>query len=318
MIVSVIIPVYNAQNTLEECLDSIVNQHFPTKEFEVIAVDNNSTDKSMDIINSYAQVTSVFCGKSGPAAARNAGIHQASGELLLLTDADCVADPLWIQNFVDSYREFKNSKSEVLMIGGGIRGRNKNIWALLDDFCCWNQFHPKLKPRDIPVYFPSANICIPRDYITKIGGFNEELRYSEDYALCQEVIKDGYKIYFQPKASVNHINRIGFKEVLFHAVEWTSSHLQKLKMGIISPVKCGLLYYGLGTFFLVLRILYFCLKAGRFHSILFTPLIFLNQFLKSLSLLKTDHQYQKEERKKKKNKQHLHVCPVSKNYTTTI
>ncbi len=89
--VSVVIPVYNVEKYLGECLDSILGQDY--RDFEVILVDNNSTDKSYEICEKYARenpgVVRVYrCEKWGAAAVRNFGVEQASGEYLWFIDSD--------------------------------------------------------------------------------------------------------------------------------------------------------------------------------------------------------------------------------------
>lgn len=88
---SVIIPVYNVEEYLRECLDSILGQDYD--DFEVILVDNNSTDKSYEICEEYArkypEVVRVYrCEAWGAAAARNFGVEKARGEYIWFIDSD--------------------------------------------------------------------------------------------------------------------------------------------------------------------------------------------------------------------------------------
>lgn len=89
MLFSIIIPVYNAAHTLDKCLTSILDQTF--REFEIIAVDDQSTDQSLEVLQRYCtdprvRVASIPHG--GPGAARNAGLAVAKGEYVLFADAD--------------------------------------------------------------------------------------------------------------------------------------------------------------------------------------------------------------------------------------
>ena len=92
---SVIVPVYNAQAFLGECLDSLRNQDFD--DFEVLCVDDGSTDASRAIIESYAGLDARFRLVSqengGPSAARNAGIREAGGDYLTFLDSDDLLEP---------------------------------------------------------------------------------------------------------------------------------------------------------------------------------------------------------------------------------
>ena len=90
MRVSVIVPVYNTQNYLPECIDSVLAQTFG--DFELILVDDGSTDDSPQICDDYAardpRVRVIHQKNAGPAAARNAGLDHAQGEYILFADSD--------------------------------------------------------------------------------------------------------------------------------------------------------------------------------------------------------------------------------------
>ena len=110
--ISVIVPVYNVKDYLEECLDSLVNQ--TCKDKEIILVDDGSTDGSGRICDSYAEkykeVRVVHKENGGVSAARNTGIEQASGDSLMFVDADDRIHPQMLQ----VYEENKNSAWTVI------------------------------------------------------------------------------------------------------------------------------------------------------------------------------------------------------------
>ena len=88
--VSVIVPVYNTQDYLNECIDSVLNQSLA--DFELICIDDGSTDASLEILKDYEKKDNriqVFSQKnSGLAASRNAGLNVAQGEYVLFLDSD--------------------------------------------------------------------------------------------------------------------------------------------------------------------------------------------------------------------------------------
>lgn len=100
--VSIVIPVYNAATTLDRCLGSIFNQSY--QEFEIIAVNDASTDNSLEVLESYAKKDSRLTYSSiphgGVSAARNAGIPKATGEYLQFIDADDDFDPKYLEKMV--------------------------------------------------------------------------------------------------------------------------------------------------------------------------------------------------------------------------
>ncbi len=95
---SVIIPAYNAESTLPGLLDSLSNQGY-TEDFEVIVVDDCSTDSTVEICRRFG-CTLIACTKnSGPAVCRNLGAARAVGDFLIFTDSDCVVSSDWIECF---------------------------------------------------------------------------------------------------------------------------------------------------------------------------------------------------------------------------
>ena len=102
MKVSVIIPVYNAEKYVGECLDSLVQQELVGKdELEIIAVDNLSTDSSAEIIKKYKSVKLIKCARPGASAARNFGIGQATGDYVWFVDADDYIAPGAIAKLIE-------------------------------------------------------------------------------------------------------------------------------------------------------------------------------------------------------------------------
>lgn len=101
--ISVILPIYNMENYIEETLDSIVGQSF--KDFELLCVDDGSTDSSLSIIQSYCQTDSrikiISQNNSGPGAARNAGLDQARGDYVCMLDADDIYEEQMFRKMYD-------------------------------------------------------------------------------------------------------------------------------------------------------------------------------------------------------------------------
>src|SRR3989338_8668397 len=123
--VSVIIPVYNAEKTLKQCLDSVVSQDF--ENFEIIVVDNNSTDGSKGIIDSFLagrKVKYFFEEKRGRGAARNAGLRVARGEIIAMTDADCIVPTDWLKRLTEPVIQ---DQAQAVM--GFFEPAVKNFWA---------------------------------------------------------------------------------------------------------------------------------------------------------------------------------------------
>jgi glycosyltransferase involved in cell wall biosynthesis len=112
--VSVVIPAYNAETTIDACLAAFTRQTVPPDSFEVIVVDDGSTDATRARIATHPMARLLTQVNAGPAAARNLGVQHALGEIILFTDADCVPMENWIEQMLIPF-----SRSEVV----GVKGR---------------------------------------------------------------------------------------------------------------------------------------------------------------------------------------------------
>jgi glycosyltransferase involved in cell wall biosynthesis len=102
MKVSVVIPVYNEEEYLEHCLESLMNQE--EKPDEIIIVDNNSTDRSMEIARQYP-VRIILERQQGTSYARNAGFNAAQNEIIVRCDADTRPPPSWIKRIKENFAD---------------------------------------------------------------------------------------------------------------------------------------------------------------------------------------------------------------------
>lgn len=125
--ISIIIPIYNDEKYIVQCLDSIINQTY--KDFEVLCMDDGSTDNTVSILNSYAEKDHRFKifpnTHKGPGWQRNFGIENSNGDYITFMDHDDIVDPIWLEklyktlivNNVDvaccCYRKFNEEENSV-------------------------------------------------------------------------------------------------------------------------------------------------------------------------------------------------------------
>lgn len=294
--VSVIIPSFNSEDMISQCLEKILDQSYPKERYEVIVVDNASTDNSPAIIKTFP-VKYLYEPQKGPSAARNAGISQAKGEYLLFIDSDCLAEKDLIENHILAHIRWKEKDPAVKVVGGGIRGINKNYWAMCDNFCSWYQNHPGLAPRLEDGHLPTANLSVDRGIFKEAGFFDETLLYGEDLMFCRKVIQRGYKIFFEPKAVIAHINRTSFRNFMKHAKEWAQigkytepDNHKKMYLTIKNPALMVLyktFYYFRQFFIIFYELIASWFPKDGFALVLCLPMIFINRVYFGYHIIKS-------------------------------
>jgi len=174
--VSVIIPTYNRAWSLHEAVQSVLTQTYT--DYEIIVVDDGSTDETAKLLRSYDSVTAIRQPCQGVSAARNRGVRAAQGELLAFLDSDdfWLPDKLSAQvRYFDDNPETDICQTEELWIRRGIRvnpGRRHRKQAGMI-------FKPSLA---LCLVSPSA-VMLRRSLFESVGGFDEQLPACEDYDL---------------------------------------------------------------------------------------------------------------------------------------
>lgn len=125
--ISIIIPVYNGEKTLVDCLDSVFNQTY--ENYEVVVVDNNSIDNTKKIIETYLNKKNnlkyVFEEKIGRGNARRSGELVSTGDIVLMTDADCILSNDWVEKI-----SIPIIKNEADAVQGSESSLGKDFWSI--------------------------------------------------------------------------------------------------------------------------------------------------------------------------------------------
>jgi len=199
MEVSVVVPARNAGQTIGECLDSLLTQSEPRERYEVIVVDDGSTDGTRQVVQGY-EVTLLDQPHEGPAAARNRGVAASSGEVVLFTDADCVPDGNWIEEMVRPFED-----PGISGVKGVYRTRQRGIMPRFVQ--CEYEERYALMARQRWIDFVDTYSAGYRSqiFLTE-GGFDTDYPDAsvEDQELSFRLAERGYKMVFNPRAIVYH------------------------------------------------------------------------------------------------------------------
>ena len=215
---SVIVPVYNRPDEVDELLESLCSQTF--KDFEVVIVEDGSKITCKDVCDKYANILDLqyyYKENSGPGQSRNYGVERAKGDYVLIVDSDAVAPAGYLQAIDDELRRqpsdawggpdaahdsFTDVQKAIsyamtsFFTTGGIRGGKKQL----------DKFYPR-----------SFNLGIRREAYLALGGFSKTRfskmsLYGEDIDFSIRIYKAGYSCRLFPEAWVWHKRRTDFRK----------------------------------------------------------------------------------------------------------
>lgn len=255
---SLIIPVYNRPNEVDELLDSLTRQ--TRTDFEVIIVEDGSQETCKHIIDTYADRLSVsyyFIPNGGPGNARNYGATKSNSDYLIVLDSDCILPPGYIDavhkelletnadafggpdkasdSFTDVQKAINYSMTSFFTTGG-IRGGKKKM----------DKFYPR-----------SFNMGIRKSTYEMLEGFSA-MRFGEDIDFSIRLYKNGYKVCLFPSAWVYHKRRTDWRKFFRQVynsgiarINLYKKYPDSLKIVHLLPAvfTLGMLFFLIGAFF---------------------------------------------------------------------
>jgi O-antigen biosynthesis protein len=198
--ISVVVCCYNADSTLHDCLGSLSKLEYPN--FEVIVVDDGSTDATADITREYGfrLISTKNCGLS---AARNAGLRAATGEIVAYTDGDCYPDPHWLTYLAASFISSNHAGVGGPNVAPPGDGRIAECVANAPG----GPVHVLLSD-EVAEHIPGCNMAFRKSCLETIGGFDPQFRTAgDDVDVCWRLQERGWTLGFSPAAMVWHHRR---------------------------------------------------------------------------------------------------------------
>lgn len=177
ILMTFVVPVLNGEKYIGRCLSSIQNQNFQEGEYEILVLDNGSTDKTVEIVQ-HLGIDCEILPNLHVSALRNHGVLKARGQYLAFVDSDVEIFPYWIKNGMVAFQQ-----KEVVAAGCFPTVPSNATWVqkAWDLHQCGRQYFISMKPI---AWLPSMNLIVKRDDFVAIKGFAEELKTAEDVDLC--------------------------------------------------------------------------------------------------------------------------------------
>ena len=195
---SIIVPVFNNLTGLQKCLKAVLNQTHVLHSYEIIVIDNGSTDDIKSYIEGLGCRNIHFLEEKvyliSPYSARNRGLEMAKGDVLIFLDTSCQVNKKWLNKGIDALEKAD-------LIGGDVRfdvTKRSSIAELYDSF-----FNIQMKDSVIKRKLAkTCNLFVKRAVFEHIGFFKEGVRSGEDVRWSSEASKRGFNLVFSEEAYV--------------------------------------------------------------------------------------------------------------------
>ncbi len=243
MKISIIIRTHNEERWITSCLRAVFSQKF--QDFEVIVVDNESTDATLGRVEQFPVKKVLTCTDYLPGKSLNIGINEAEGEFIVCLSGHCIpVNNYWLENLL------KNLDDQEV---AGVYGRQEPLSFTPpgDKRDLMIVFGPERKVQKKDSFFHNANSMIRRDVLARYP-FDSQVTNIEDRLWAREILRHGYKIIYEPEASVYHhhgIHQDGNEERCRNVVRIMEGldnkiydmdhllHIQNLSVAALIPVK---------------------------------------------------------------------------------
>ena len=198
---SVIVCSYNGGKTLERCLTSLKDINYPN--YEVVLVDDGSKDDTQEIAARHPWIKNVRQENKGLSFARNVGAHESTGDVIVYTDSDCMADPDWLYYLIGTLLS-----GDFAGVGGPNISPPAENWVQACVAAAPGGPSHVLLTDVVAEHIPGCNMAFHRWAFNQVGGFDPEYRKAgDDVDFCWRLQQSGGVIAFSPAAIVWHYRR---------------------------------------------------------------------------------------------------------------
>ncbi|MDD5418157.1 MAG: glycosyltransferase [Candidatus Nanoarchaeia archaeon] len=211
MKISAVIPTYNNEKDIGECIESLLNQ---TRKFhEIIVVDSSSRDKTQEIVKSYKKIRLITAGR-GRSLARNLGWIKSKGDIVAFIESDSVFDKDWLKHIAESFEKGADAvidRRQVYKPETFISRMNNEIFSM------------RMKKEN---YKPFSAWVFKREVLEKTKGFDNHLEAAEDVDLGTRTKQEGFVIVYQPSSVQYHKGEPKNLKELFKREWWFGKNMK--------------------------------------------------------------------------------------------
>lgn len=237
---SVIIPAYNRRFILKDCLDAIFDQTYAADDYEILIVDDGSTDGTKEFINelqkSRQNMFYLSQNNQGPAAARNFGVKYAKAEIIVFIDSDCMVP----RDFLEIMRNAFDDHAGISAFGAtAVRIFRNGFFSPLTDYLKSAIIHDRRQGQTVltkdTLVAPWPRLCtdacaIRKDAFLTVGGFDTKFSWAgEDPDLWIRLLKKGHEICSLNELGVWHYERSTVKDLIGKFYKYGAADVVNIK-----------------------------------------------------------------------------------------
>lgn len=214
--VTIAVVCFNERENIVPCLKSLLNQSYRSQDYEILVIDNESTDNTVRLVKQLQRkskrIRLVINPKKGIAISRNVALRKARGELLAFTDADCLVPKNWLIELVKGYLKYKSKNSAVVAVGGpNFPPKTTPFYQALGLMLASSlggrdtvQTKRYLKDRYV-LHLPTVNVLYEKKKLREINGFDKSFgSIIEDEDMSFRLSQKGYQFVYLAKAGLIH------------------------------------------------------------------------------------------------------------------
>lgn len=200
--ISVVIPACNEEECISRCLSSVLNLNYPSEQYEVILVNNNSSDKTREIVRrDFPTVRLIDEPRQGIVFARMRGATEARGEIIVCTDADCTVPTDWLTKIAATYVD-----PAIVAVGGGVSYQETSFLSRQQLVGYWLHLF-------VYTVMTGQNMSFRIGAYRACGGYDERVNFGEDTYISQQLKKVGRVVVLHHNAVTTSLRRQ-------HSTDW--------------------------------------------------------------------------------------------------
>jgi len=209
MLFSIVIPAKNEERNISFCLDALQSLQFPREEFEIIVVDNGSTDSTVSIVQNYG-IRVFIQPQLSLSGLRNFGAGVAKGDNLVFLDADCIPDANWLK-----IAALTLADANIGCTGSTPVAPAHGTWVER----VWSSFRTRRTNKCSASWINSSNFFVRKKLFDKVGGFNDRVKTCEDVDICMR-LAETCTLIFDPTVKVVHLGEPKTIREFLHKEIW--------------------------------------------------------------------------------------------------